>query len=116
MWLETPSFSNYDFHNVSINERLDWKIIDGLTLSLIGGYNYTGSESKTFRSTYTTDVKTSTGNYLNNQTTKEIYKTFQSTIDWNRSFGDHNVGVLAGYSWEQNDYRYLSASPVSISG
>ena len=114
MWLKTPSFSLYDFHNVSLNERLDWKVIDGLTLSLIGGYTYTGTESKNFRSTYTTDVRTSTGNHLTNQTTKEIYKTFQATLDWNRSFGKHNVGVLAGYSWEQNDYRYLSATRTNL--
>ncbi len=113
-WLETPSFAKYDFNNFTVNERLDYRPIDDLVLSAIAAYNYTGSENKHFRSTYSTDVKTTTSNYLTNSTTKTIYKTFQATADYNHAFGLNKVGLLLGYSWEQQDYRYLTATRTNL--
>ena len=39
---------------------------------------------------------------------KTIYKTFQATIDYNKGFGNHSFGILAGYSWEDQEYRSLN--------
>lgn len=113
-WLSSPSFKKYDFHNISVNERLDYTPVKGLKLSAIAAYAYTGEENKNFRSTYTTDKKKSTANYIYNDMTKRIYKTFQATADYNETFGAHGVGALLGYSWEQEDYRYVKASRTNL--
>lgn len=113
-WIESPSFVKYESYNVSFNERLDYTPIKGLTLSAIGAYAFIGEENKTFRSTYATDKKVSTANYVYNDMTKTIYKTFQATIDYSATFGLHNVGALMGYSWEQQDYRYVKASRTNL--
>jgi len=114
MWVESKSFYSNDTHNFSVNERLDWEIIDGLKASVIGAYAYTGAENKHFRSTYTTDVKTTTSNYLYNETTKNQYLTFQGLVSYDKTIANHSFGVLVGYSWEQNDYRYLSANRSNL--
>lgn len=113
-WLEFPSYQKYDFHNFSVNERLDYTPFSGMTLSAIGAYTYTGKENKNFRSTYSTDAKTSTANYIYDEMDKEIYKTFQATADFNRTFGQHSLDVLLGYSWEQNDFRYVKANRSNL--
>jgi TonB-linked SusC/RagA family outer membrane protein len=114
MWLDSKSFNKFDKHNVSINESLEYKPIDELRILLLGAYDYTDSESRDFRSTYKTDVKTSTNNQLVNQTSKYIYKTFQATANFDKKFGLHSVEVLVGYSWEQEDDRYLSATRSNL--
>ena len=114
MWVESKSFQKNDFHNFSINERLDWRIIEGLDLSLMGGYSFRESESKHFRSSYQTDVRSSSSNYLTNQEQKNIYMTFQATLSYNKNFGRHNLAALLGYSWEQEDTRYLSATRTNL--
>ncbi|MCM1439393.1 MAG: TonB-dependent receptor [Roseburia sp.] len=113
-WLETPSFIKYDFHNYTVNERVDYRPIDDLVLSAIVAYNYTNTENKNFRSTYHTDVKSTTSNIITNSMTKTIYKTFQATADYNRAFGLNKVGLLLGYSWEQQDYRYVTATRSNL--
>lgn len=113
-WLNSPSFNKYDFHNISINERLDYTPVKGLVLSAIGAYMYTGEENKKFRSTYTTDKKASTANYIYNDMFKIVYKTFQATADYSATFGAHGIGALLGYSWEQEDTRYVKASRTNL--
>lgn len=114
MWVNSKSFYSKNTKNFSINERLDWEIIDGFKVSAIGAYAYTGSESKHFRSTYTTDVKTSTSNYIENGTDNEKYITFQGLLNYDKTIANHAFGFLLGYSWEQDDYRYLTATRSNL--
>lgn len=110
MWIESKSFNKYDKHNFSINEQLDYSPIKEIKISLIGAYNYTSDETRDFRSSFVTDVKTSTNNQFINSTSKAIYKTFQATVNFNKKLGEHEMSALLGYSWEQEDDRYLSAT------
>ena len=47
---------------------------------------------------------------------KTIYKTFQATAEYNKTIGEHTFGILAGYSWEQEDYRYVQGSRDKFPG
>lgn len=108
-WFETKSFNKYTMTNASINENLAYRPFDGMTINLIGAYDYTGDETKDFRSTYKTVAKTSTANKLSDEQTSAIYKTFQATATYDKTFGKHGLNVLAGYSYEQQDNRYVGA-------
>ena len=97
---ENPKFS------INANMRLDYKPIEDLTISAIGAYQYTNNEEKTYRSTLKLDGDQIIGpSSLSHLMSKTIYKTFQATVDYNKTFGKHNIGALLGYSWEQEDFE-----------
>lgn len=108
-WVKSGSFLKNPVFSVNANVRLDYQPIKDLVLSAIGAYTYTNGESRTYRAT----MKLSDGRLLGpsnltHSMGKTTYQSFQSTADYNKTFGKHSIGVLAGYSWEQEDYRGLT--------
>lgn len=101
-FFESPQFS------VNANVRLDYKPIKDLTLSAVGAYTYSNGENRTFRKSMklTGDLTVGVPS-LTHSMGKTIYKTFQTTADYNKSIGKHNLSLLLGYSWEQEDNRTL---------
>lgn len=94
---------------VNANARLDYNPIKDLTISVIGAYQYTNKEEKTYRSALKLDGDRIIGpSSLSHVMDKTIYKTFQTTIDYNKEINKHNIGILAGYSWEQEDYANVN--------
>ena len=107
-WVKAGSFLKNPIFSVNANVRLDYQPIKNLVLSAIGAYTYTNGESRTYRAS----MKLSDGHVqgpsnLTHSMGKTIYQSFQSTADYNKILGKHTLGLLAGYSWEQEDYRGL---------
>jgi TonB-linked SusC/RagA family outer membrane protein len=44
------------------------------------------------------------------------YKTFQATADYNKKYGNHNVSILLGYSFEKQGYRDIVGSRDKFPG
>ena len=116
-WVKGDSFFENPNFSVTANIRLDYNPIKDLTLSAIGAYSYTNAEERTYRATMTlTNGHILGPSELKHKMNKTIYKTFQATADYNKTIGLHNIGFLAGYSWEQEDYRDILGSRDKFPG
>ncbi len=116
-WVKSASFFENPFFNVDANIRLDYSPIDDLLLSVIGGYNKTFNDTKTYRSTLKlSDGRTTSPSSLTEENGRKTYKTFQATIDYGKVINQHDFAILAGYSWEQEDYTNLKGSRDKFPG
>ncbi|WP_268224904.1 SusC/RagA family TonB-linked outer membrane protein [Sinomicrobium oceani] len=115
---ETQGYNNYNPLSRLVNRvlernqqtfsgdaRLTFDITDGLNISAFGSYVRNMYNTRHYRSTEDWDQRenseyqgmayASKFNYLN------WAKTFESTINFNREFGEgHRIGALAGYSYQ----------------
>ncbi|MCE8971685.1 TonB-dependent receptor [Bacteroides fragilis] len=107
-WIKSGSFFENTQFSVSANVRLDYQPIKDLTLSAVGAYTYSNGERRTFRASMKLmgDLTLGVPN-LTHFMGKTMYKTFQATADYTKSIGRHNLSLLLGYSWEQEDNRTL---------
>ena len=108
----TPLYTNSFFEEpdfkVNANIRLDYSPIKDLKLSAIGGFNYQNQEQRTYKASWVLEGKNVGTSSLKHEMLKTIYKTFQTTAEYNKTFGEHSFGILAGYSWEDQSYRTLN--------
>lgn len=116
-WIMSPSFYEKPEFSVNANVRLDYEPIKDLKISGIGAYQYTNGEEKGYKSTLKlSDGRTLGPSWMQHTMDKTIYKTFQATADYSKSFGLHNLGVLAGYSWEDQHYSKLKGTRDNFPG
>lgn len=116
-WIKSDSFYENPEFSLNANVCLDYNPIKDLLLSAIGAYTYTNGEERTYRSTMKLSGDRVLGpSELKHKMGKTIYKTFQATAEYNKTIGEHTFGILAGYSWEQEDYRYVQGSRDKFPG
>lgn len=111
-WMHSASFYRQDYDKFKGNIDLSWKPVKGLTLKVIGGYNYTLSSVRNYRSDLLLTGGRSTGpSQLTNSMSRTVYKTFQAVADYTTTIArKHNLSVLVGYTWEDEGQRTLSGS------
>ncbi|MFD2595376.1 SusC/RagA family TonB-linked outer membrane protein [Sphingobacterium griseoflavum] len=114
-WMESGSFYRRQTAELGANLRLDWKVIDGLQLSAIGGYTQDTDRNRRFRSTLRiNDSRTLGPSTLAQNSNYERYNTGQLLAEYNKVFGDHNVSMLAGYSYESFYRELMGAARVGF--
>lgn len=64
---------------------------------------------KKFISKYDFGLSTNTVNQLTDTQTRTRHILVENLLSFDRTFGDHKVSALAGYTYQDNRYRYLSA-------
>ncbi len=107
-WLASDSYFRAPTSRFGINTKLDWKPIEGLVFSAIGGFNFSLLEQRSYyASQRLNDQITLNQSSLNQFSNKEIYKTMQFTGEYNKDLGNHFFSILGGYSFEQQDYSYF---------
>ena len=110
-WVDCASSYREDYDKFKNNIELSYQPIDGLTLKILGGYNYTLSHVRHYRCDMILTGDKSTGpSTLSDEMKRTVYKTFQAVADYNKSFGKHNLAALVGYTWEDEGQRTLSGS------
>ena len=108
-WVDCASSYREDYDKFKNNIELSYQPIDGLTLKILGGYNYTLSHVRHYRCDMILTGDKSTGpSTLSDEMKRTVYKTFQAVADYNKSFGKHNLAALVGYTWEDEGQRTLS--------
>lgn len=116
-WVKSASFFENPYFNINGNVRLDYSPIKDLQLSAIGGYTKSFNDTKTYRSTLKlSDGRTTSPSSLTELSSRTTYKTFQATADYNKTIQRHTISVLAGYSWEQEDYTEMQGSRDKFPG
>jgi TonB-linked SusC/RagA family outer membrane protein len=116
-WLNSASFYQNPSWKFNSNIDISWTPIKDLKLSAIGGYNFTYSETKFYRSTMRlNDATFDEPSSLQQGAERTEYKTFQATADYNKKIDKHNLSALLGYSFEKQGYRNLLGSRDKFPG
>ena len=111
-WVDCASFYREDYDKFKSNAELSYQPIKGLTLKVIGGYNYTLNHTRNYRCDMELAGGKSTGpSSLTDEMKRTVYKTFQAIADYNTTIaGKHNLAALVGYTWEDEGQQTLSGS------
>jgi TonB-linked SusC/RagA family outer membrane protein len=94
--------------NVFNSFNVNWKLLEGLVFDTkVSGrlYNY---NDDSFRNPYHGDGKAYGGSSTKGSDDNRSYFT-STTLNYDKSFGSHNIGVLAGYETEYNISKSLTA-------
>ena len=92
------------------NTDLEYKIIDPLKVVVRGGYVFDNTNYKLWQADEQIDATTYAGPAklsVNWNTRREL--TFEGLVKYDKAFGDHNIGGLAGYSQIESKYEYVTA-------
>lgn len=115
--LDSDSFNTENSINLNGNLRLDYQVIPDLKLSFITSYIRDYRRAKRFRSTQRINENILLGpNQLDEYFNQNSYYTIQGLADYNREFGQHELGLLLGYSFEDYDRENLFASRDNFPG
>ena len=86
---------------------VDYKIIDGLVAKLSASYVNNNQNYDYFQKYFVyNENKKTDPNFHQEQVTKWERKTFEALLNYNKTFGQHNIGALAGWHAEAYDYKY----------
>ncbi len=109
---DCASFYEESTNNFIGNLDLTWKPVKGLSLKVIGGYNYSTEHVRDYRADMTVAGGRSTGpSSLDDTMYNTAYKTFQGIAEYSATFGKrHNFSALVGYTWEDESQRYVGGS------
>lgn len=84
-----------------VNMRLDWEVVKNLKLSAIGGYTQLNGNSQRFLANQRLNATVTLGpGSLTQGSILNSYKTLQQLAEYKRNFGKHEIGLLAGHSYE----------------
>lgn len=84
-WVDCASSYREDYDKFKNNIELSYQPIDGLTLKILGGYNYTLSHVRHYRCDMILTGDKSTGpSTLSDEMKRTVYKTFQAVADYNK--------------------------------
>ncbi|MBX2922250.1 MAG: TonB-dependent receptor [Chitinophagaceae bacterium] len=103
----------YSLSRINSNFKLDYKIIDGLTLTgqvavRFDYFNDNGINRTFTRYNYAGSIQDirNTPNSASYQNKKTLYRLYQVYADYNKQLGsDHSVNLTAGTSLEQTNYE-----------
>ena len=110
-YINNESFYKGKSTNLLANMRLDWQVIDDLTLSVLGGYTQTTGRNTRFLALQRLNSAITLGpSSLNESTANTTYGTLQAFADYKKSIGRHEFGALVGYSFETSHLESLGLS------
>lgn len=109
-WLDSGEVIRRENKNFTGTLGVDFTIVDGLILTARGAYVSDNQNYKDFQKYIRYNANKATGP---NQLTEARYewerKTFDLLLNYDKTFGAHNVKGLAGWHTEEYDYRQLTA-------
>ena len=102
---------NYRYY-LNANTSLLFKIIDGLTLAVTGGYNYSHNPSYSFSSKLRAPGALSG---MSNNSGMTCYWQNTNNLTYQKMFGNHNITATAVWEISNNTNTYLSVSGSNLS-
>lgn len=104
-------------NRILANSFIEYNVIEGLSLKATGAVNYMGESHYNFTKKIPVYNWTNDNVVYEQQNRQSIRAniedfttTFFLTANYEKSFGDHNLSVLAGYQEENNRYTTFNAS------
>jgi len=100
-WLASKGYFSRPVTKANVNLQLDWKPIDDLLFSAIGGYNFSLSQGRHYQASQILNPSLTLPQATLEQSKNNlIFKTMQFLAEYSKKFGGHNLKVLGGYSFE----------------
>jgi len=87
---------------------LTFTIIDGLDLKAMLTKNILMQDLNIYRNSETEQGRND-GGYALRRSSKETRDQMEWTLDYNKTFDQHKLNVLLGYSWEERNYSDMTA-------
>lgn len=94
---------------VSARVSAEIKFLKDFTLKISGNTDITNDYKTTYQNYMYGDAEGVSGRSEKEYIKKNSY-TFNQILTWNKTFGDHNIALLAGHENYQYTYRYLDAT------
>ncbi|RIH67018.1 SusC/RagA family TonB-linked outer membrane protein [Mariniphaga sediminis] len=107
--LASGSFSETKGTSFSSNISLEWKIVESLKIAGRFSYRYGHSKYRLFGAKFTADPNWSFGPnqaYVNSSLSRELLNDI--ILNYDKSFGNHSLQILAGFSNESYDGETLT--------
>ncbi len=108
--IDATSFELNRNYYFMANSDLEYSIIDPLKIVVRGGYVFDNTNYKLWQADEQIDATTYAGPAklnVNWNTRREV--TMEGLIKFDKTFGEHNVSALAGYSQIESKYEYVTA-------
>ncbi len=94
-------------YNFNGNMDLRFKIIDGLTLSVQGGVNYSNTSAYTFESSL---VQTDAISKMGNSSVTSVFWQNTNNVTYDKAFGDHHLTATAVFEVSGSEGRSLGVT------
>lgn len=101
--------------NININPYLEVKLLKDLTFRSNFAVTKSFSDQKTFTTRALEIGKINSNNGLSENINNYTEILSEQTLNYSRSFGNHNLNALAGYTYQHHDGTYLNVSASSFS-
>lgn len=103
---------------------LTWNVIEGLSLKALGGYNVEWNDNTNWKRSYYKYKPSGPSNLghvnqpnsLTNKSSYYSYYIAQFQVNYNKTFGKHTLGALAGTSVEESFFKATSTTRSNILG
>ncbi|QNK63628.1 TonB-dependent receptor [Pedobacter sp. PAMC26386] len=104
-----------DFRTLA-NVYASWKILDGLSIKTTAGVDYSNSNADTFRPSFVGGFRAAppqlaTGSTLSSNSLNWLN---ENVINYNHQWGDHSFSILGGFSVQNENSNYRSATGVGF--
>ena len=108
-WLDSGMKVNRDNYNFSGMAAVDYKIFDGLKLTLQGAYVNNLQNYNYFQKYINNENKESDPSQLDERFYKWDRTNYDALLNYNKNFGKHNIKGLLGWHTEKYNYKYQKA-------
>ena len=106
--LDGESFGENEGTDISANVALDWSILESLKLTGRMAYDYSNNKNKLFGAEHTFAPGWTFGpSQIDVRTSKSTNLLLESLIDYDKTFGNHHLHVLGGFSNEKYDGEWM---------
>jgi TonB-linked SusC/RagA family outer membrane protein len=88
-------------------------VLQGLKLSVNFGADYQNRNRMRYMNMYHGN-QASSGGLIQKYNYRTQSYTFNELLTWNRSFGKHNIDLMAGHEWYAYNFKYLTAGRTNL--
>jgi len=94
---------------VYINLYLQLEPIEGLKYKLNITPDFQFGRNTLYQGLYDWGLRTNENTYMEESRVRKNNMLIENLLTFDRTFGDHKISALAGYTYQDNRYRYLEA-------
>jgi TonB-linked SusC/RagA family outer membrane protein len=110
-WMDSEAFIKSTSNRIDASAGFEWNILQALKLTGLAGYNYNNVKYKRYYPLLIVDqTYTESPSLLTEQRTEDALITLQTFLNFDKTFGKHEVHVLGGFSQESYTNSWLQAS------
>lgn len=107
--LLNETYGGFSYATSRISGSLAWEVIDGLTLKMLLSRSNDGSEqTQGHTKQHLSTVRDGLQGYATKSFSKGRDDLLELTADYNTIIGNHNLNLLGGYSYQENESEYTS--------